>query len=157
MLKLDFLKRLGFLALTAPLAALQNAAKADAAGNEDPIVGLWDASVQSGGTSYRYIYAISRGAYVATGSVDENFQGFTYSPTMGTYKRNGDGSYRYRERGYVFDLRGRNVGSSSSAGTFRISADGNTLTGPGTFMQFDLKSKETSRELFTISAKRISP
>ncbi|HMF28493.1 MAG TPA: hypothetical protein VKE42_06955 [Candidatus Cybelea sp.] len=156
-LKLDFLKRLGFLALTAPLAALQNPARADAASNDDPIVGLWEGAVHEGGATYDYIWSIARGAYVATGNVDENYEGFKYGPSMGTYKRNGDGSYRYRERSYVFDLRGRNAGSSTSTGTFRVSADGNTLTGPGTYIQYDLKSKETSRESFTINAKRISP
>ncbi len=157
MLKLDFLKRLGFLALTGPLAALQSPAKADAAQNDDPLVGLWEGDVRAGGTSYRYVYAISRGAYVATGSVDENFMGFKYGPTMGTYTRSGNGSYRYRERGYVFDLKGRNVGSFSSAGTFRLSADGNTFTSPGTFTQYDAQSKKTSSEPYSVTAKRITP
>ena len=154
MLKLDFLKRLGFLALTAPLAAVQSPAKAVAADDADPIVGLWEGVYRSGNATYRYIYSIARGAYVATGDVDENFAGFKYGTTMGTYARNGDGSYRYRERGYVFDLRGRNVGSFSSNGTFRITGD--TLSGPGTFIQYDLKSKEISREPFSVKAKRIS-
>jgi hypothetical protein len=154
MLKLDFLKRLGFLALTAPLAAVQSPAKADAAENGDPIVGVWEGAVQAGKTTYRYLWSISRGAYVATGNVDENFMGFKYGTTMGTYARNGDGSYRYRERGYVFDLRGRNVGSFTSSGTFRLAGD--VLSGPGTFVQYDLKSKETSRESFSVKAKRIT-
>ena len=154
MLKLDFLKRLGVLALTAPLAAVQSAAKADAADSSDPIVGLWEGVYQAGKDTYHYIYSIARGAYVATGDVDENFAGFKYGMTMGTYARNGDGSYRYRERGYVFDLRGRNVGSFTSNGTFRISGD--TLSGPGTFIQYDLKSRELSRESYSVKAKRIS-
>lgn len=154
MLKLDFLKRLGLLALTAPLAAVQSPAKADAADRGDPIVGLWEGVYQSGKATYHYIYSISRGAYVATGDVDENFAGFKYGATMGTYARNRDGSYRYRERGYVFDLRGRNVGSFTSNGTFRVAGD--SLSGPGTFIQYDLKSKEMSRESFTVKAKRIS-
>lgn len=155
MLKLDFLKRLGFVALTAPLAALQSPARADAAQNDDPLVGLWEGDVRAGDTRYTYVYSISRGAYIATGSVDENFQGFKYSPTMGTYVRVGNGSYRYRERGYVFNLSGHNVGSFTSAGTFTLSADGNSFTGPGTFTQIDLRKKE-SREAYSVTAKRIS-
>lgn len=157
MLKLDFLKRLGFLALTAPLAALQNSAKADAADSADPIVGLWEGNVQASGTTYQYVWSISRGAYVATGNVDENFMGFKYSPTMGTYTRVGNGSYRYRERGYVFDLTGHNVGSFTSVGTFKLSADANTMSGPGTFTQYDVKSKKSSRESYSVRATRISP
>jgi hypothetical protein len=157
-LKLDFLKRLGFLALTAPLAALQNPARAGAAAqNDDALVGLWEGDVHAGGTNYRYIYSISRGAYVATGNVDENFMGFKYGPTMGTYARTGNGSYRYRERGYVFDQKGRNVGTFARTGTFRLSADGNTLSAPGTFTQYDATSKKTSSEAFSVTAKRISP
>jgi hypothetical protein len=155
-IKLDFLKALGLLALTAPLSTARAAAKSNAADN-DPIVGLWEGAVQAGKASYRYLWSIAKGAYVTTGNVDENYMGFKYGPAMGTYQRNGDGSYRYRERGYVFDLRGRNVGTSTSMGTFRVSADGNTLSGPGTFIQFDLKSNETSRESYTVTAKRISP
>lgn len=156
MIKLDFLKRLGFLALSAPLAAVQRPVSADAAQNDDPIVGLWEGPVQAASATYRYIWSIARGAYVATGNVDENYMGFKYGTSMGTYKRNGDGSYGYRERGYVFDLRGRNVGSFASIGTFRVGSDGNTLSGPGTFIQYDLKSKELSREPYTVKAKRIS-
>jgi len=156
-LKLDFLKRLGFLALTAPLAALQSPAKAGASTqSDDALVGLWEADVRAGGTSYKYIYSIGRGAYVATGSVDENFMGFKYGPTMGTYTRAGNGSYRYRERGYVFDLKGRGVGSFSSTGTFRLSADGNTFTSPGTFTQYDASSKKTSSEPYSLTARRIT-
>lgn len=154
MLKLDFLKRLGFLALAAPLAAVQSPKKADAADSGEPIVGLWEGVYQAGKATYHYIWSISRGAYVATGDVDENYMGFKYGTIMGTYARNGDGSYRYRERGYVFDLRGRNVGSFTSTGTLRIAGD--TFSGPGTFVQYDLKSKETSRESFSVKAKRIS-
>jgi len=155
-IKLDFLKGLGLLALTAPLSAARAEAKPNASDN-DPIVGLWEGAVQAGKVTYRYLWSIAKGAYVTTGDVDENYMGFKYGPGMGSYQRSGDGSYRYRERGYVFDLRGRNVGSSTSVGTFRISADGNTLSGPGTFIQFDLKSKETSRESYTVTAKRILP
>lgn len=156
MLKLDFLKRLGFLALTAPLAALQAPAKAEAASGDDAIVGLWEGAVQAPGTTYRYIWSIARGAYIATGNVDENYQGLKYGPSMGTYTRTGNGTYRYRERGYVFDLKGNNVGSFTSTGTFKMSADGNTMSGPGTFVQYDLKTKQNSREPYTVVAKRIT-
>jgi hypothetical protein len=155
-IKLDFLKALGLLALTAPLTTARAEAKPNAS-DPDPIIGLWEGAVQAGKVTYRYIWSIAPGAYVVTGNVDENYMGFKYGPGMGTYQRSGDGSYRYRERGYVFDLRGRGVGSSTSSGTFRVSADGNTLSGPGTFIQFDLKSKESSRETYIVTAKRISP
>ena len=157
MLKLDFLKRLGFLAFTAPLAALQRPTQAEAADTADPIVGLWEANVKAGDVKYQYVYSISRGAYVATGNVDENFMGFKYSPSMGTYVRIGNGSYRYRERGYVFDLTGHNVGSFTSIGTFKLSADGNTMSGPGTFTQYDVKAKKNSSESYAVTATRISP
>lgn len=156
MLKIDFLKRVALIGLAAPLAALEVAAKADAEDDEDVLVGLWEGVVRAGGTTYRYIWSMSRGSYIATGDIDENFMGFKYSPTMGAYKRNADGSYRFHERGYAFDLKGNNVGTFTTLGTFQLDAGRETFSGPGTFTQFDLKSKPVARESLTVTAKRIA-
>lgn len=153
MLKRDFLKAVGLAASIAPLASAQTADAAEVSMNLDALVGLWDAVVKGDGT-YRYLYAISRGSYVATGNVDEQYQGFKFSPTIGAYGRNHDGSYRYLEKGYVFNLQGVGVGTFSSAGTMRLNADGDTLHGTGTFRQFDLRSKELFTEPFTMTATR---
>lgn len=155
MIKLDFLKALGLLAVAAPLSTAAAGAKSSGS-DAEPLVGLWEGVVQAGKVTYRYIWSIANGAYVVTGNVDENYMGLRYSPSMGTYARSADRSYRYRERGYVFDLKGRNVGSFTSVGTFKLSSDGTTLTGPGTFTQFDLKSKEVARESYSITAKRVT-
>jgi hypothetical protein len=72
MLKTDFFKRLGVLSLSAPLVA-QAAVRADAQDDADALIGLWEAVVTVQGGSFRYIYSMSRGAYVATGNIDENF------------------------------------------------------------------------------------
>lgn len=50
-------------------------------------------------------YAISEGAYLATGAQDDNsaLVGFRYSPTMGTYVRaNFPNSFRLRERSWAY-------------------------------------------------------
>lgn len=154
MLKIDFLKKLGLAAIVAPLIA-QQPARAQAAGDADQLEGLWE-GVVIGDQPYHYIWSISRGAYVATGDVDENFMNFKFSPTMGTSIRNGDGTYKFRERGYVFDVRGKNVGTFTSTGSLRISADGSHFSGQGAFTQYDLRSKQVAKEPFTIRATRVS-
>lgn len=138
----------------APVAFIRPTETADAADEADVLVGLWEASIV-GSTTYRYIYAISRGSYIATGSVDEGFMGFRYSPTMGAYVRRADGSYKYRERGYVFDMKGSNVGTFTSVGTFELHADHQTFHGPGIFTQFDRQSKPVATEHLLVNAKRV--
>jgi hypothetical protein len=154
MLKTDFFKRLGVLSLSAPLVA-QAAVRADAQDDADALIGLWEAVVTVQGGSFRYIYSMSRGAYVATGNIDENFMNFKYSPTMGSYTRHSDGSYKYREHGYVFDIHGKNVGTFRSIGTFTVDGSGDKFHGPGTFTQLDLHSKVVASEKFTLTAKRL--
>ncbi len=155
MRKVDFLKAFGLAATIAPLATVASTTVARA-GDDDPdaIVGLWEAVVK-GDAVYEYIYAISRGSYVATGSIDERFQDFKYSPTMGAYIRAADGSFKYRERGYVFDLKGDNVGAVTSTGTLRLDETGAALHGPGTFTQYDLHAKPVFTEKFSMTATRL--
>jgi hypothetical protein len=154
MLKIEFLKRLGLAALATPSMTLDTA-RANAADDADVLPGLWEVIVNGTQGTYRYIYTISRGSYVATGNIDENFMGFRYSPTMGAYSRNADGSYKYRERGYAFDMKDNNVGTFTSRGTFTLDQDGNAFRGPGTFTQYDLKSKPVATERLSAVAKRI--
>ena len=156
MLKVNFLKNLAIVALAAPFALAENSARAKADDDaDDSLVGLWEATI-TGTATYRYVYSISHGSYVATGNVDEGFMGFKFSPTMGTYIRASDGSYPYRERGYVFDMKGNNVGTFTTVGSLRLGADRKTFTGPGNYTQFDMHSKPVAKESFTIKAVRVS-
>ena len=156
MLKIDFLRKLGFVAFASPLAMAESAGKADADDSDDALVGLWEASIMAGATTYFYIYSISRKTYIATGSIDENYMGFKFSPTMGAYARSSDGSYGYHERGYVFDMKGKNVGTFTSVGTLRLSADGDSFSGPGRYIQYDSQSKPVFKESFSVKARRVS-
>ena len=153
MLKTDFLKRLGLIACAAPIAAIQTASPADAASDSDVLVGLWSATV-SGQAIYKYVYSISRGTYVATGNIDEGFMNFKFGPTLGEYTQDADGSYRYRERVWVFDMKGNNVGWATSTGTFRLDHSRSTFSGPGTYTQYDLHSKVVMNEKFMLTATR---
>jgi hypothetical protein len=156
MLKIDFLKKCAVVAVAAPLVALTGKAKADAAQDSDPLVGLWEATITTGSATYRYFYSISTGAYIATGNLDENYMGFKYGPTMGAYVREDDGSYRYRERGYAFDLKGKNAGTFAANGTLRLSSDGNAFSGPGTWKQLDGRGKAVATETLTVEARRLA-
>jgi hypothetical protein len=157
MLKIDFLKKAAIIAVSAPVAVFTSKAKADAAAQDsDPLVGLWEATIAAGSATYRYTYSISTGAYVATGNLDENYMGFKYGPTMGAYARQSDGSFRYRERGYAFDLNGKNVGTFAAAGTLRLSSDGNAFDGPGTWKQVDARGKVVVTETLTVKARRLA-
>lgn len=78
---------------------------------------------------------------VAYSNIDEGFLQFKYSPSIGAYVRVADGSFRYTEKGWVFDRRGDNVGTFRSVGTFKLSATQTAFSGPGTFTQFDLRGK----------------
>jgi hypothetical protein len=153
MLKRDFLKKLAMLssAATVGLAADSNPAEASQA---DPLTGVWEMTVTGAAGAYKYIYSISNGAWVASGNIDEGFQGFKYGPTLGSYVRRADGTYRYSERGWVFDMKGNNVGSFQSVGTFRLGADQKSLAGPGTFTQLDLHGKTIVEERFTAKATK---
>jgi hypothetical protein len=155
MLKIDFLKTLGIAAVATPVALARAATKADAADDADALTGLWKVTVTAPGATYHYVYAISRGSYVATSDADENYMDSKYSPTMGAYVPTGNGSYRFRGAGYIFDLKGKNRGSFKSVGTFRLNADRNRFQGTGLFTEYDLKSKPTSTERLTVTAERL--
>ena len=155
MLKLDFLKKLGLLsagafAFTKPEET--NAAEV----KSDPLVGLWQMTIAGSAGTYRYLYSISPGAWVATGNIDEGFSQFKYSPSMGAYVRLADGSFRYTEKGWVFDRQGTNVGTFLSVGTFKLTSSQNMFRGPGTFTQFDMHGKATIVEPFTATATKVA-
>lgn len=155
MFKREFLKKLGLLSGGAA-AGVASSSALTAAGEANPLVGLWEMTVVSKTATYRYLYSISDGAYVATGSIDEGFQGFKYGPTMGSYTMQPDGSYRYIEKGWVFDMRGANVGAFRSAGTFKLGAGQRSFSGPGTFTQFDVNGKVVFEEPFVARATKAS-
>jgi hypothetical protein len=154
MRKREFLKRAGLIGAGASVAVLKGPSPAGAA-ETDPLVGVWEMTVVGKVGTYHYIYSISSGAWVATGNYDEGFQHFKYSPTMGSYVRESNGTYRYTEKGWVFDLKGNNVGTFRSQGTFTLDAGENSLRGPGTFTQFDSKGKAVFVEPFTATASKI--
>jgi hypothetical protein len=155
--KNDFLMKLGLVSIAGAWAFLRGAKVADAAqSDEDALVGLWDMTITAGGVKYHYVYSISRGAWVGTGDTDEGYQGTKLSPTMGAYVRAADGSYRYAEQGWVFDLKGNNVGSFRSAGTFKLNATQTAFTGPGTVTQFDLHRKTVATDHFAVTATKVA-
>jgi hypothetical protein len=155
MLKADFLKSVGLLGSAGALALVRDATPASAASEEaDPLVGLWEMTVVGDSGTYRYIYSISPGAWTGTGNIDEGFQGFKYSPSMGAYALMTDGSYRYAERGWTFDQRGNNVGTFRSVGTFKLDATKKIFSGPGTFTQLDSKGKTLFVEHFKATATK---
>jgi hypothetical protein len=102
--------------------------------------------------SYQYVYVISNGTWVGSGDIDEGFQGFKYGPRLGAYVRESHDGYRYNERGWVFDTKGNNVGIFRSEGTFLLSSDGTSFSGPGTFTQSDRRGKSIIRERFVAKA-----
>ena len=156
MLKGDFLKEVGLLGSGGFFALISGGNVASAAAEDvDPLVGLWEMTVSGDSGTYRYIYSISRGAWVATGNIDEGFQQFRYSPSLGAYTRATDGSYRYSERGWTFDRRGNNVGTFRSVGTFKLDARQKTFSGPGTFTQLDSRGKPLFVEHFKAMATKV--
>lgn len=126
----------------------------DSADIDTALVGIWDMTVTGGGV-YRYKYSISAGSWVAVGDIDQGYFNFHYSPTMGAYAKNADGSYRYREIGWTYARGGVCNGTFESAGTFVLDASGNTISGPGVFRSFDLKGNQTFTENFTVVATRL--
>jgi hypothetical protein len=156
MLKGDFLKKVGLLGSAGAFALVGGAEVASAASEDvDLLIGLWEMTVVGESGTYRYIYSISRGTWVATGNVDEGFQQFKYSPSLGAYARVTDGSYRYSERGWTFDLGGKNVGTFRSVGTFKVDPTNKRFSGPGTFTQLDLLGKPLFVEHFKATATKV--
>lgn len=140
----ELFKRIGGLGASA-LAFLgaSKRAKADEAAASNPLVGLWDLTIplQGGSAALYYKYAISEGAYVATGNEDANpnfLLPYTYSPTMGTYVRSGHNSYRLRERAWAMDAKGNPAGYSDFTGTAVVAPDGRSFVGSGAYIQYDL-------------------
>jgi len=145
----DMLKTAGVLGAASALAILNGAEAVQAAdtqtndGTDDALLGVWLVKVFSDtypGQVYNYFYSFARGGYVATGDVDEdNGAGQKASPTMGVYVRAGRRTVRYREKGWIYDLSGKNTGTSDAAGTFTLDQSGKTITGPGVYNQYDLQ------------------
>jgi hypothetical protein len=163
----DLFRKFGMLGASA-LALLSVSKRAKAVeGNEhqNPLLGLWDLTIPVQPAvglpvPLYYKYAISEGAYVATGNEDANaaLVGFKYSPTMGTYARTFPNSYRLRERSWAYDANGAWAGYSDFSGTAAVAADGNSWSGSGTYTQYDVNGNVVATNTnFTYSAVRFSP
>lgn len=135
-----------------PLQPVANASPADEI--DTTLVGMWEMTVQ-GSATYHYKYAISVGTWVTVGDIDGNFYGYRYSPTVGAYSKNADGSYSYRERGWTYTQGGVCNGTFESVGTLVLDGTGNTLSGPGVFKQFNLAGRTIVMEDFTAVATRV--
>ena len=163
----DIFKKFGMLGASAlALMGVSKRAKAFE-GNEhqNPLLGLWDLTIPVQPAvglpvPLLYKYAISEGAYVATGNEDANaaLVGFKYSPTMGTYARaNFPNSFRLRERGWAYDASGNFAGYSDFTGTAVVAGDGKTWSGSGTYTQYDVNGNVVATNTnFTYSAVRFS-
>lgn len=139
------------------LSSLNSEPVANAATSADnPLIGVWEMTVQGEAATYLYKYAISEGTWVTIGNIDGGFFNFRYGPTLGAYLKNADGSYRYREIGWTYARGGVSNGSFESTGTFVLDASGNTFSGPGVFKQFDLTGKTILTDNFTVVATRDS-
>jgi FRG domain len=103
--------------LVANSAVLKADDAKDVGGRGGAPLGVWLVKVISityPGAEYSYFYSFAHGGYTATGNIDENFEGQKYSPTMGVYVCTGNMSVRYREKGWIFDLNGNNIGTSDA-------------------------------------------
>jgi hypothetical protein len=123
----------------------------------DDLQGLWSMSVTASGATYHYFYAIGHGSYTGTGDIDGRYMNMRFGPTVGAYVAAGPRRIRYRERGWTYDLSGKNIGSFSSEGTMEIDSTGQTLAGPGVYKMCDLKGAVTFSEQFVAKARKISP
>jgi len=121
---------------------------------DNPLIGIWEMTVQ-GSTTYLYKYAITDGAWVANGNIDQAFLNYRFSPTTGAYVRNADGTYSYRERGWTYTRGGVCNGSFESTGTFTLAASGDQFSGPGVFKLFDLTGNTILTESFTAVATKV--
>jgi hypothetical protein len=161
----DLFNKIGMLGATALAAVgIAKSARADDRNEQpNPLLGLWDLTIPVQPAvglpvPLLYKYAISEGAYIATGNEDANaaLVGFTYSPTMGTYARtNFPNLFRLRERSWVFDASNNPAGSTDFTGTAAVAGDGKSWSGAGTFIQYDLNGKvvATNKD-FTYTAVR---
>lgn len=122
----------------------------------DPLVGMWDVTV-TGSATYFYTYSISRGAFIATGNVDGNWdgQGSSFGPTMGSYERVARRTFRIHEKAWSFDPQGAHVGHSVFVGTYAVDESGSTLTGDGTWTLYDLAGNAIYVEPLTVTGTKI--
>ena len=122
----------------------------------DPIVGMWDVTV-SGFATYYYTYSISRGAFVATGNIDHNWdgQGSSFGPTTGSYERTARRTYRIHEKAWSFDPAGNPAGHSVFVGTYTVDDTGRSLTGDGTWTLYDLSGTAIIEESLTITGTKV--
>jgi len=123
--------------------------------SDNPLIGLWEMTVVGEVGTYLYKYTISEGTWIAVGNIDGGFFNFRYSPTLGAYVKNADGSYRYREIGWTYTRGGVHNGSFESIGTFVLDASGNTFSGPGSIKQFDLTGRTILTDNFTVVATKV--
>jgi hypothetical protein len=158
----DLFKKIGMLGASA-LAFMGVAKRARAfEGNEhqNPLAGLWDMTIPGSPPLY-YKYAISEGAYVCTGNLDQNSSvfGYKYSPTMGTYARtNFRNSYRLRERAWAYDASGNWAGYSDFTGTAVVADDGKSFSGSGVFNQYDVNGNVVfGNQQITYTATKFPP
>lgn len=126
-----------------------------AASSANPLIGIWDMTVVGEAGTYLYKYTISEGSWIAIGNIDGGFFNFRYSPTLGAYVKNTDGSYRYREIGWTYTKGGVCNGSFESIGTFVLDASGNSFSGPGSIKQFDLSGRTILTDNFTVVATKL--
>ncbi len=135
-------------------ASVSNAEDNEA--NNEPLVGMWDVTV-SGFATYYYTYSISPGAFVATGNIDNNWDGAgsSFGPTMGSYVRAGRRAYRIREKAWSFDPQGNPAGHSVFVGTYTVDKKGKTLIGKGTYTLYDLAGNAIFVESLTVTGTKV--
>ena len=161
----DLFKKISVLGASAlALTGVSKRAKAfEGNENQNLLLGLWDLTIPVQPAvglpiPLYYKYAISEGAYVATGNEDANaaLVWFKYSPTVGTYARaNFPNSFRLRERGWAYDASGNFAGYSDFTGTAVVAGDGKTWSGSGTYTQYDVNGNVVATNTnFTYSAVR---
>ena len=139
----------------AKASALVKSPMSTEASSDNPLIGLWEMTVVGEASTYLYKYTISENTWIAVGNIDGGFFNFRYSPTLGAYAKNADGSYRYREIGWTYTKGGVCNGSFESIGTFILDASGNTFSGPGSFKQFDLTGRTILTDNFTVVATKL--
>jgi len=158
----DLFKKAGMLGASAlALAGISNRAKAfEGTPQQNPLLGLWDMTIPGSPPLY-YKYAISEGAYVCTGNLDQNASvfGYKYSPTMGSYARtNFRNSYRLRERAWAYDANGNWAGYSDFTGTAVVADDEKSFSGSGIFNQYDSNGNVVfGNQVITYTATRFVP
>lgn len=75
---------------------------------------------------------------------------------MGAYVPVGDRTVRYREKGWTYDLAGKNNGTFDGTGTFTLDRHGLTLRGPGVYVLYDLKGAAIFTEKYAAKGEKIA-